>query len=177
MQTLTLQPDKAYLELNPLIINNFRISISKISKSNLRVTWYKCRSRNESPSQIVFHLNRVRTQYSLNSAKSANLNKRITCFLSLISSSIKSKKAPIRAQNMALQIYSINSGMNSISWKNIPLPKIKTMQKMISISSISIQISNLNLPSSLKRPILNPILQHQHNESNLLESNLTLKDL
>ena len=136
--TLTNQKNRAWSLL--LTINNLRISISKISKNNLRMIWYQCRQRKQFRRQSKFHPRHARIQYSLNSAKSANLNKRITYFLSLIWSLIKSKKVPTRAQNMALLIYSINSGMILISWTSIRLHKIKTKQKMISISSILIQI-------------------------------------
>ncbi len=132
--------------------------------------WYKCRSRKRYLRLNKFHPNSVRIQCSLNSAKSAKPNRRITYFLSLIWWLTKSKKAPTREPNMALQTFSINSGQISISWTPlISLPSFNPNRKTISISSISTRTSNSHL-SWPKRPTL---LRLQRSGSKV--SNLTLK--
>ena len=131
--------------------------------------WYKCKSRKRYLRLNKFHPSSVRIQCSLNSAKSAKPNKRITYFLSLIWSSTMSKKAPTRGPSMARQIYSINSGLISISWTPLRLPNFNPNLKTISISSISTRTSHSHLLWP-KRPTL---LRLQLNGSKV--SNLTLK--
>lgn len=133
--------------------------------------WYRCRSRKRYLRLNKFHPNSVRIQCSLNSAKSAKSNKRITCFLSLIWWSTMSKKAPTREPNMAPQTFSINSGLISISWTPlISLPNFNPNRKTISISSISTRTS---INSYLSWPKRLTLLRLQRNGSKV--SNLTLK--